>query len=199
MKYASLDTEYTSWKGSFERNWSYEWETKEIVQVGISFLDENFDLKKTTCIYLKPQINNILSDYFKNLTGITQSRVDSAIDNIFDIRNFILELSKKGYQFISWGPDLDIINQNIKLYKRDSSLIKIEYVDMALLCEKLNICHDNLSSGTIYNFLTQKPLTSKTNHDAASDSQEVAKAFKFLIKSGMVLESQINNFKRWSN
>ena len=199
MKYASLDTEYTSWKGSFERNWSYEWETKEIVQVGITFMDENFDIDKTTCIYLKPQINNILSDYFMNLTGITQSRVDSANNTIFDIKNFILEISQEGYQFISWGPDLDIINQNIKLYERNSSVIKIEYIDMALLCEKLNICHEDLSSGTIYNFLTQKPLINKKNHDAASDSRQVSKALKFLLKSGMILESQINNYVRMSN
>ena len=96
MKYASLDTEYTSWEGSFERNWSYEWETKEIVQVGISFLDDNYDIDKTTCIYLKPLINNNLSEYFKNLTGISQLKIDSAKHNIFDIRNLILDISKKG-------------------------------------------------------------------------------------------------------
>ena len=29
-----IDTEYTSWKGSQERNWSNKYEYKELVQIG---------------------------------------------------------------------------------------------------------------------------------------------------------------------
>ena len=119
------------------------------------------------------------------IRGSVSHYIDSI--NFLYIFNQVYEASVVGSIIsVDVRKNVDIINQNIKLYKRDSSLIKIEYVDMALLCEKLNICHDNLSSGTIYNFLTQKPLTSKTNHDAASDSQEVAKAFKFLINPSLI-------------
>jgi len=45
-KYAILDMEFTSWKGSLERNWSFEWEKREIVN--IQTLKANFSYGFTT-------------------------------------------------------------------------------------------------------------------------------------------------------
>ena len=94
---------------------------------------------------------------------------------------------------------MDIINQNIKLYRKDISLIKLEYVDMALLCKNLEICNSDLSSGTIYNFLTQNLLSIIKIMMLLLIAAKLQKALKLLLKSGMVLESQINNYVRMSN
>ena len=42
VKFAILDLEYTSWKGSLQRNWSFDWEKKEIINIiDIKFNDLN--------------------------------------------------------------------------------------------------------------------------------------------------------------
>jgi hypothetical protein len=71
------DLEYTTWQGALERNWSKENEFREItwiaaIRVDVDTLQETdaFD-----CI-VKPTLNPVLSDYFTDLTGLTQQRSD---------------------------------------------------------------------------------------------------------------------------
>ena len=74
-----LDTEYTSWKGSQERNWSKENEYKELVQIAaikIKKTQKTLKLVKKINIYVKPKKNPQLSDYFINLTNISQETID---------------------------------------------------------------------------------------------------------------------------
>lgn len=73
-----FDLEYTTWEGAMERGWTGPGEFCEIVQIGAVKLDRRRGFAETSDfqILVKPQINPDLSEYFIDLTGITQERVD---------------------------------------------------------------------------------------------------------------------------
>ena len=121
-KFIIFDTEYTAWEGSQERNWSDDDEYMELVQIGalkVIKTDTTIKIEKRINIYIKPKKNPDLSEYFINLTGITQ--------NIVDKKGVTFnEAMKKFYDFckiknnvklpmFSYGNDYDIIKYNLKL------------------------------------------------------------------------------------
>jgi inhibitor of KinA sporulation pathway (predicted exonuclease) len=73
-----FDTEFTTWEGALARQWSGPGEFREVVQIGAMRVDarsltavERFD------VLVRPAKNPVLSDYFVQLTGITQAAVDA--------------------------------------------------------------------------------------------------------------------------
>lgn len=72
------DTEFTAWPGSQERGWTRPGEHREIVQIGAIALDATADFKEIAMFerIIQPKVNPRLSQYFVELTGITQERLD---------------------------------------------------------------------------------------------------------------------------
>src|SRR6185436_17519590 len=100
-----FDTEYTSWEGAQARNWSGPGEYREIVEIGAVLIDtKDFSEIDFIDLYLRPAKNPKLSDYFIELTGITQETVDTKGMNFRDALKRFAEWSKE-YQFYSWGND----------------------------------------------------------------------------------------------
>ena len=99
-----MDTEYTSWEGSFERDWSDPGEFKEIVQFAAFSYSKNNE-SKLFDFYIKPKLNPELSSYFKKLTGISQEVVNNSRSNLRTIVDFLSKL-QHSHTIVSWGPDL---------------------------------------------------------------------------------------------
>ena len=77
-----FDTEFTAWEGSMQRNWSGENEYKELVQISafrIKKKGNNIAITKKLNIYVLPRINRNLSEYFIELTGITQEIIEKKV------------------------------------------------------------------------------------------------------------------------
>ena len=76
--FAIMDLEWTSWEGAHERQWSGPGEEMEIVQIGALKIKDDETLTETDSldVLVTPRINPDLSDYFIQLTGITQERLD---------------------------------------------------------------------------------------------------------------------------
>lgn len=74
-----FDLEWTAWEGSRERNWSGPNDEREIVEIGAVKLDGPNGLVETTAfeMLIRPTINPIVSGYFTDLTGITQTFIDN--------------------------------------------------------------------------------------------------------------------------
>jgi inhibitor of KinA sporulation pathway (predicted exonuclease) len=72
------DTEFTAWPGSQERGWTGPGEHRELVQIGAVALDATAGLTEIAVFerIVQPKINPRLSQYFIDLTDITQQRVD---------------------------------------------------------------------------------------------------------------------------
>ena len=73
------DTEFTAWPGSQERNWNLPNEYRELVAIGaLKIKKENnkYIIEDSLKILFIPRINSILSDYFVNLTSITNDEIN---------------------------------------------------------------------------------------------------------------------------
>ena len=121
-KFAILDTEFTAWKGSLENNWSKDGEYKELVQISaykVTKVHNRLEILDKIDLYILPKYNNILSEYFINLTGIKQDFLNkNGIDFINALKKFY-EFCEKGQLCIySYGYDYNIINENLELYGR---------------------------------------------------------------------------------
>ena len=69
------DLEYTSWEGALEGGWSEPGQFREIVQIGAVRLDagDGYAELADFSVLGRPTINPELSDYFTDLTGITNA------------------------------------------------------------------------------------------------------------------------------
>jgi len=88
------DLEYTTWQGALERDWSKENEFREITWIAAITVDVDTLQETDTfdCI-IKPTINPKLSEYFIDLTGLTQQRADKEgkpfLEGICAFRRFV--------------------------------------------------------------------------------------------------------------
>lgn len=70
-----FDTEYTSWEGCLKNGWHLP-QRQEIVQIGALKIDlETLEVVEEFCRFVIPTFNPLLSDYFINLTGITNEKL----------------------------------------------------------------------------------------------------------------------------
>lgn len=75
-QFVIFDTEYTSCKGCLE-NGRAEWQKEEIVQIAALKIDAiTLDVIEEFNVYIKPSINPVLSDFFVDLTGITNDLIE---------------------------------------------------------------------------------------------------------------------------
>lgn len=71
------DLEYTAWEGSLANGWSAPGEFREIVQIGAVRVSHADGLHEADAlsVLVRPTLNPRLSDYFTDLTGITNDDV----------------------------------------------------------------------------------------------------------------------------
>lgn len=119
-----LDLEFTCWDGSLGRDWSLDWEWREVVQIGLLKVDAAADFAPIGGFeaLVRPTRNPILSDYFTKLTGISQADVDR------DGEAFATALRKLAAQLagvdavIFNGEDGNILRENCQINAIDFPL-----------------------------------------------------------------------------
>ena len=171
MQLVILDTEYTSWEGSMERGWNGPDEHRELVQISAIKIYDFATLNKTEffSVYTKPIVNPLLSKYFIELTGITQSKLDGVGLEINEGIKLFSDFVKDCH-VLSWGPDIDVINYNCDLLDIN---IKLEYKkssDIRDIFNKYDIKTRLYNSGTINSFIDRPTLLIPGRaHNALSD------------------------------
>ena len=123
MSFVIFDTEYTSWKGCQENGWHGS-RKKEIVQIAALKVTDNLEVISEFNQICRPTINPILSDYFVNLTHITNETVAQEgvpfIEAFKAFKNFVGNDVCFSH---GWGADYKhksdgaIIDENIELYQ----------------------------------------------------------------------------------
>lgn len=167
MKFSIIDLEWTSWKNSLERNYCFEWEFQEIIQIGtIKFLTNEKGFKSKN-ILVKPSRNKILSNYIQRLTGITQRKIINFGINFKDASN-ILEIFFYDVDMILCnGPDNQILKKNYIM----NNLMPKNYVKKIInirpfISKKLKIEEAKIVSGELNEKINLKSLK---KHDALKD------------------------------
>lgn len=187
-----FDTEFTAWEGSMEREWSGENEYTELVQISafkIKKKGNNIAITKKLNIYILPRINRNLSNYFIELTGITQETIDKRglpfKQAMAIFYRFCKDEKDEKYPLYSMGNDYHIIKENLRLnsinkksrfYKWEKKFHDITpffspYVDTKLY-----------SSGTLYRAFKIIPNSKVDVHNASWDCMSLFLSLKKVIR-----------------
>lgn len=186
-KFILFDTEFTTWEGAQERNWSGANEHMEIVQIGAILVDNTLlteiDALK---IYIKPTINPLLSDYFIHLTNITQNDVEQhGVTYPFALTQFKKWCGET--PLYSFGCDGKIMKENCTLLKIPFPFPSAQFHDIRDIFTENNIETDNYSSGTITEAFGQK--SAYRGHDALNDVRTILDGLRALKASLSPLSS----------
>ena len=166
-----FDTEFTSWEGSMERGWSNPGEYKELVEIGaIKVSAENLSEVAEFSVLVKPIKNPILSEYFVNLTGITNERLDREGASL-------PEAIKKFSEFVgklpaySFGGDQTVIEKNCDLLGIQFLMSDTGFFDVIEVFESKGIAAQKFTSGTILRAFGKDPL--RKVHTGTEDSRSI--------------------------
>ena len=185
-KFILFDTEFTAWEGSQERNWSLEWEHRELISVSalkVELKENKLSIiEKFNCLII-PSINYRLSDYIMNLTGIKQ--IDIEKEGI-SFKEFIEKFYKfsDNLNLYSYGNDYVEIEENLNL-----NLIKTKkyydwknkFFDICVFLKKNSIDTTKYTSGTVYKHFNIKPEKEIKVHDAEWDTYSLYLTIKYTI------------------
>ena len=177
MKFSIIDLEWTSWKNSLERNYSFEWEFQEIIQIGTIKFFSNEKGFKSKNILVKPNKNKILSNYIQRLTGITQREIMDYGMNFKDASK-ILEIFFLDVDIILCnGLDKEILKKNYIMNNLlPKNFVKKIFNIRPFISKKLKIDETKIVSGELNEKINMKSLK---KHDALMDCINI---YNFLYK-----------------
>ena len=122
-RFVLFDLECTSWEGAAARNWSGPGEHRELVQIAAALVEtKGFSPSATFRALVKPRINSRLSDYFIDLTHITQARLD-----------------EQGFDFADVLSDFNAWYEKHELYCFDSRVDGSRLFDRDVLVENCEL------------------------------------------------------------
>ncbi len=188
MNYGFLDIEMTCDghidDGRFIDDGRMHFSKREVISVGFIVSDDKYIIKNRYYSIVKPMINPVLSDYCKQLTGLSQDQVDNGKkckNAIRDIRTLCNRYSVD-YIFTYGNADKDVLNitcqKNRKKFKEnvgDIYAVRDKMVDVQPAiaeglgvkgkpCQSLNSVRENL-----------KIKNKGTHHDSLDDAMTLYK------------------------
>jgi inhibitor of KinA sporulation pathway (predicted exonuclease) len=176
-----FDLEFTAWPGSMASRWTRDGEYTEVVQIGAVKLDAESlkivgEFERLVC----PRVNPVLSQYFIDLTGVTNDMlVARGVDFITAYRAF-LDFAD-GNRIWAFGRDDLILAGNLKLYAWSTlplppySNALPWFAEQGVDLKGKHACDVAQAAGVA--FIGHK-------HDALADAHGVAAGFKALIARG---------------
>ncbi len=170
------DTEYTSWEGAHARNWTGPGELREIVQIAAIRIQDGHEVDQFMRL-VKPVKNPVLSEYFTNLTGITQDSVDmlgvSLEEALEDFRRWAGELP-----VYAFGRDYDVVKANAELVGLSWNFRDSNFFDIRNEFQKAGVSTVGYQSSTILRAFGEEPFGRA--HDALDDVRNVVAAWRKL-------------------
>lgn len=190
FKIAIFDMEWTSWKGSHERNWSHSWEKKEIVQIGVSISKNLNKLERKKNFFFKVKKKK-LSKYFQILTGISQNHYNR-FSKPFNENFLKFKLLIRDSDFIVCnGKDKEILIENLQDNKiRIPKEIKKIKDIRPILAKILELNQSEIISSELPKILGLRHSLRK--HDAIADSIAIFKSLKFLFEQKKIKKNHFS-------
>ena len=185
------DTEYTTWKGCQENGWTGN-QKKEIVQISALKVNKNFEVVDVFNQLCQPIVNPTLSDYFINLTHITNEQVK---ENGIPFKQAYEKFKKFSDNLVcyshSWGKDFyhksdgEVIEENLKINNMPTDNTVV-YRNLGAVFKQLyenhNISVKSQSSGEIVKVLKIENRLSSLNldvHNALFDVYSILEGLKY--------------------
>ncbi len=173
-----FDTEYTAWEGSRERNWSGPGEYREMVQIAAArVIFPSLASTETFVRFIKPVKNPRLSDYFINLTGITQQQVDEH-DVPFTQAIGKFATWAQPYPLYCFGVDYEYLVDNCRLLGVPFPFAPSQFSNLKELFIAHGIAAEQYMSSTIVEAFGVTPT--RRGHDALNDVKTIVDGLRLL-------------------
>ena len=178
-----FDLEFTAWEGSVARHWLGPGEFKEVVQIGAVRLGADWATGESFDCFVRPRINPQLSDYFENLTGISNQRLaEEGVAFEEALRRF-LAFADSGF-IAAFGRDDLVLEENMRLYGLKSAPLP-PYLNLRDWFDAQGFDTSRLHSCDIGPLLGV-PFEGQT-HNALCDARSIAAGISVLLKRGAKL------------
>jgi inhibitor of KinA sporulation pathway (predicted exonuclease) len=191
MQIIIFDTEFTAWEGSAQRNWSFDWEHREIIQIAAVKVDVNPSGAQVLSSFntlVKPSINPILSEYIIQLTGIEQHVLDDmGVDYQAALMQFYSFCSQGTLPCYSWGNDKRVLVGNCLLNGIQMPDFPAEFYNLHGMAREVNIDGAHLCSGELANHLGLD--LHGHIHNALFDVRSIALAVNHWMEKGLLKQS----------
>ena len=208
MSFVIFDTEYTSWKGCLQNGWTGN-QKKEIVQISALKVSDNLDIIAKFTALCKPIVNPVLSDYFINLTHITNEDIRKHGVSFFEAYQKFADFAGADICYShGWGGDYlsksdgDVLNENIRLHKLDE-IKGLVYRNIAPVFKQLYLENDisvrSQCSGQIVALLGLTETLEHLGlnpHNALYDVYSIREGLKYFYPKSVEL---LNLFEKTNN
>ena len=180
------DTEFTTWEGAMERDWTGPGEYRELVQIGaVRFNLDTLEELDEFLVLVKPKKNPVLSDFFVQLTGITNEDVAknglSFPDAYARFQKFL-----NGTPNACYGWDGKVMRENLAFNNMPASEKDFDSANMGPWFKQVGGPYGikgKINSGKLA-ATVGAPMKSIQEHNALHDSRSIAAAYRFLIQKG---------------
>jgi inhibitor of KinA sporulation pathway (predicted exonuclease) len=181
-----FDLEWTTWEDFWKHGWSLPGKYPEIVQIGavkLKVADGFREIAEFQAL-VRPDRNPILSDYFIDLTGISQARVDGkGISFPMALEAFTHFIGDNSTDTASWGDDAEIILRNCDLYGFPIPQILARNIDLRPSMREI------IGNKAKFAFSSDLPAilelpSEGAAHDALADARSIAAALRHLRQKG---------------
>ena len=197
MSFIIFDTEYTSWQGCQQNGWRGN-RKKEIVQIAALKISDTLDVLEQFNVLCKPTINPVLSDYFTNLTHITNEMINKNGKSFSQAYKEFEDFVGTNICYShAWGADFlnesdgAVIKENLYLYGLQPNK-NITYRNIApvfaQLYEKNHIVVQSQSSGQIVSVLGIKQKLDNLGldtHNAFYDVYSILEGLKYFYPESL--------------
>jgi len=188
-----FDSEFTAWEGSLSRNWSLDWEHREIFQlaaVKIRVDAYGVEVLGSFNQLIKPLVNPNLSEYIANLTGISQQMVDEQGVDFQSSLNIFHQFCLDGVlKVFSWGHDARVLNENCALLDIDMPYFTAGLHDLRQFAKHHRLSGCDESSGELAASLGIG--LQGHAHNALFDVRSIAAALDHWIKTKELVASSL--------
>jgi inhibitor of KinA sporulation pathway (predicted exonuclease) len=176
-----FDTEFTAWRGSVVRGWQGPGEFREIVQIGAVRIDDTTLVETGAfCVLIRPQLNPVLSDYFVELTRITNDQLQqSGVDFASGTAAFASFVGNR--RLYCYGRDDRVIAANAERLRRPELWSNTSAVNLRQWLVDVGIALAGVSSGTLAKHVGS--ISQGVAHDALVDTRSLAEAVRYLVKN----------------
>jgi inhibitor of KinA sporulation pathway (predicted exonuclease) len=175
-----FDTEYTTWEGAMERDWSLPHEHRELVQLAAAIVSlPSKTITNTFNVVVKPRINPVPSQYFTDLTGITAALVEAeGIDFILAYQQFLVWVTERPC-FSYAHPkrliaDAEIFIENLALYDEPETLQPAQFKNIRPVFDAAGVPTEEYNSGKLHQYFNL-PIVGQ-EHNALHDVHSLAES-----------------------
>lgn len=178
-----IDTEFTTWEGAMASGWAEDWQHREVVQIAAIRLDlVTGEEKDVLDILVKPTINTELSDFFTQLTSITQEEVDEKGLSYPDAQKQLVAFCEgmPSTRIVTYGWDENVLIENCDIHGIDYPFETFRNLRFGLV--NIGIDDTKYHSGQLHK-LTDTPLEGHL-HYALHDVRSMGVFIRYQIAQG---------------